>query len=63
MSQYVLAGAGVALLSLIFSDLPFVQLVYFLAITQVMDWQTFATVTGIMMIASVGGTIYRKFKS
>lgn len=62
MSDFVMAGAGVALLSLIFSDYPFVQLVYFLAITNVVDWDQWGIVTGIMVLAMLGINMYKRLK-
>ncbi len=62
MSDFVLAGAGVALLTLIFSDYPFIQLVYFLAIQPVVDWEQWGVVTGFMLLAMLGANIFKRFK-
>ncbi len=60
MTDYVLAGVGVALLTLIFSSFPFVQLVYVIAIQSVLDWTQWGVVTGMMLIASLGANIYKR---
>lgn len=62
MSELVLAGAAVALLGLIFSDLPFISLVYMIAIGTVVDWDQWAVITGIAVIAHIGGTVWRKLR-
>ena len=58
MTDYFLAGVAVALLSLIFSKFPFIQLVYFLAVQGVTSWDGFGMITGIMLIATFGATVY-----
>lgn len=60
MSDFALAGAGVALFTLIWSDFPFVQLVYFLAVINVVDWSQFGIVTGFMLISSIGANIAKR---
>lgn len=62
MSEYVMAGAGVALFTLIFSSTPFVQLIYFLAIQNVADWTAWSVVTGFHIIVQLGANLYRSFK-
>jgi len=60
MSDFVLAGAGVALISLIWSGYPFIQLVYFLAIQSVIDWTQFGLVTGLMLISTIGANMAKR---
>lgn len=62
MSEFALSGIAVALLSLVFSDFPFIQLVYFLGIQSVVDWTTFGVVTGFMILATYGANIYKRLK-
>lgn len=61
MSDLVLAGVGVALMSLIWSDYPFIQLVYFLGIQSVIDWTQWGLVTGLMLIATLGANMAKRF--
>lgn len=60
MSDFVLAGVGVALLTLIFSSYPFIQLIYILAIQSVVDWTQWGLVTGLMLISMLGANIFKR---
>lgn len=60
MSDFVLAGVGVALLTLIFSSFPFIQLVYVIAIQTVVDWTQWGIVTGLMLISLLGANIFKR---
>lgn len=60
MSDYAIAGVGLALLSLIWSDLPFIQLVYMLSVINVVDWNQWGVVTGFYLIASIGANIAKR---
>ncbi len=59
MPEIVLAGFAVAVLSLIFSSSPFINLVYFLACVYVTEWDDFYTITGLMLIAIIGYEIVK----
>ena len=63
MSDYAIAGAGVALFSLIWSDFPFVQLVYVLVIINTVDWTQWGAITGMLIIATMGANISRGLRS
>ena len=62
MTSIMLASIGVALLSLIFSAVPFVQLIYIFSAQYAVTWEEWTQITVIMLIASYGATIYRKIR-
>ena len=62
MSDQFMTGAALALMSLIFSSHPFIQLVYVLACTQCVIWDDFYIITGIFVISIVGAEINKRLK-
>lgn len=60
MSDYQIAGLVLALLSLIFSGVPMVSLVYAFAVVNVIDGSQFSLLTGVFVIATLGATLVRK---
>ena len=62
MTEIVLAGFAVSVLSLIFSSSPFINLVYFLACIYCTEWDQFYTITGLMFIAIIGYEIVKGMK-
>ena len=60
MTDQVLAGIAVALFTLIWSDTPFIQLIYVIAIAGVIDWSQWEVLTGMMIIAQIGATIWKR---
>lgn len=63
MTDIAVASGLLALLSMIFSDLPFLGLVYFLFARSAIDWEQWGVATGAYLIASIGGAIWRAFRS
>ena len=63
MSDYALAGSGVALLSLIWSEFPFIQLVYVLAVINTVDWTQWGVISGMMLFATLGANISKRLGS
>jgi len=59
ISDFTLAGIFVALLSLIFSKYPFIQLVYMLGVIYATDWDEWGMITVTMLIATVGANVYK----
>lgn len=62
MSEFTLAGVFVALLSLIWSKFPFIQLIYILSIIYSTNWDEWGMITVTMLIATVGANVYKSFK-
>lgn len=62
MSDYAVMAAGVALLGLVFTESPFLMLVYFLAASRSIDISQFTTITGFMVISSIGAALYKRLK-
>lgn len=62
MSEFTLAGVFVALLSLIWSKFPFIQLIYILSIIYSTNWDEWGMITVTMLIATVGANVYHSFK-
>jgi len=63
MTEIMLATVAVALGMLMFSDAPFIQLVYFFGASYALDWETWGVVTGMNIIFTYGATAWRKIKN
>jgi hypothetical protein len=62
MGDLFLASAAVALFSLIFSSVPFVQLIYILVVVNVTTWDSWILLTFLQIMATYGATVWRKLK-
>lgn len=50
----------IGLLTLIFSEVPFLNLIYVMVGQSLTSWDDFGVVTGAFFIAYLGATIYRR---
>lgn len=62
MGDIFLASAGVALFSLIFSKVPFVQLIYVLLVINITNWESWVLLTFFQLVATYGATVWRELK-
>ena len=62
MSDFILAGIFIALLSLIFSKFPFIQLIYVISLTHATNWDEMGMITVVMLISTMGANVYKAFK-
>lgn len=62
LSEFTLAGILIALLSLIWSKFPFIQLVYLLSVLNATNWDEMGIMTVTMLIATVGANVYKNFE-
>ncbi len=60
MTDFLLAGVAIALISLIFSSLPFIQLIYVLACSYALNWNDLYILTGFYLVAMVGGELFKR---
>lgn len=59
MSDFVIAGSGIALFALMFTETPFMCLVYFLAVQLCIDWSQWSVVTGLFFLSLLGGALVK----
>lgn len=62
MEGILLAGFAIGLLTLIFSELPFANLIYCLALPYCLTWDQLGYMTFLLLLSMAGGGIYRKVK-
>ena len=59
MTEFQLIGVLIGLATLIFSKVPFVNLVYVLAVSRAIDFDQFSIITGVYMIVLLGSNLTR----